>query len=523
MRNETDDQSLNDWTVPSTVSSTAGGTESFIHLEDENKPALSLIVTPRNQSIGFFTSYNTTQVCVNVKASDLPDEDDETRSPVDIVVALDISVSMAGKRIKDCKRTLELMLRSLSSRDRLGLVSYGSNAKVEIPARHMTPENKASALQKIKAIGVNGSTNLSGGLSLAAQEMKLIGSPNTVRSIFLLTDGVANVGITRTADLVSMAKSLFATDDTPADEMGDIQVDDAASVDTKPKVISINKDPPVSLFCFGYGSHHNSDMLQAISSATPGGAYYFVEMDSDVSTAFGDAMGGLLSVVAQSTLVTISVPPTAAAKGVQILNVYHDEAINRGNGSYTVNVGDFYAEESRDVLFELQLSTAPSDTPVPHVMVSLSYMDTINKKPARFGPVGCVIGRPPTFDISPTDMHVEAQWLRIQTVREMEAADREAQSNNLAAAQRRMRDSLSLITRSPAYDAGSPMIMALMTDVQTVSAGFASTDHYRSVGSHAVKNKGTYLRQQRCMESSASTSNIYRNKKKEMFAKTYKK
>jgi hypothetical protein len=67
------------------------------------------------------------------------------------------------------------------------------------------------------------------------------------------------------------------------------------------------------------------------------------------------------------------------------------------------------------------------------------------------------------------------------------------------------------------------MTMALMTDVQTVSAGFASTDHYRSVGSHAVKNKGTYLRQQRCVESSASTSNIYRNKKKAAFAKTYKK
>jgi hypothetical protein len=156
-------------------------------------------------------------------------------------------------------------------------------------------------------------------------------------------------------------------------------------------------------------------------------------------------------------------------------------------------------------------------------MVSLSYMDTINKKPATFGPVECAIGRPPIVDISPTDMHVEAQWLRIQTVREMEAADREAQSNNLKAAQARMSAILSLIIQSPAYDAGSPMLMALMTDVQTVLAGFASRDHYRYVGSHAVKNKGTYLRQQRCMESSASTSNIYRSKKKAELAESYKK
>jgi hypothetical protein len=52
-------------------------------------------------------------------------------------------------------------------------------------------ENKSSALQKIKTLRVNGSTtNISGGLALAGQEMKIIGTPNTVRSIFLLTDGM---------------------------------------------------------------------------------------------------------------------------------------------------------------------------------------------------------------------------------------------------------------------------------------------------------------------------------------------
>jgi hypothetical protein len=54
-----------------------------------------------------------------------------------------------------------------------------------------------------------------------------------------------------------------------------------------------------------------------------------VQNDSDMSSAFGDAMGGLLTVVAQSAVLTLSVPPNAATKGVKILNIYHKEHIKR--------------------------------------------------------------------------------------------------------------------------------------------------------------------------------------------------
>lgn len=98
------------------------------------------------------------------------------------------------------------MVRTFKSSDRFGLIIYSSKAKVAIPATKMTPENKEVALQKIKTLYVTGQTNLSGGLAFAIQEMKLIVDPNSIQTVFLLTDGLANVGITRSEELQAMVR-----------------------------------------------------------------------------------------------------------------------------------------------------------------------------------------------------------------------------------------------------------------------------------------------------------------------------
>ena len=117
--------------------------------------ALSFVVTPRHGTVGVDSSMATTQACVTITACEIPDDDDK-RAPVDIVVALDVSISMYGKKLELCKRTLEMLLRVLSSNDQFALISYGSNAKVEIPGRNMTNENKEMARQRIKEIFCDG-------------------------------------------------------------------------------------------------------------------------------------------------------------------------------------------------------------------------------------------------------------------------------------------------------------------------------------------------------------------------------
>jgi Ca-activated chloride channel family protein len=148
-----------------------------------------------------------------VKAADV---DDEKRAAVDIIVALDVSGSMSGRKIEDCKITLQLMVRSLTSLDHFGLITYSQRAQVTFPACKMTTENKERAFQVIEMIRAGGGTNLSAGLSLAAQEMSMITNPNAIQRIFLLTDGHANVGITDTGSLQAMVRSFVSDFDCMA-------------------------------------------------------------------------------------------------------------------------------------------------------------------------------------------------------------------------------------------------------------------------------------------------------------------
>ena len=521
MRNNNDND--DDWSTLGTESVTTEAS-SFVNVpgSGDEQPTLTMKATSQNDKVGFFSNQKTTKVCVTVQTL-LEDLAETSRAPIDLMLVMDISGSMSGQKLSDCKSTIDTVCTHLTSKDRLGLVSFASYAKLQVPACYMTAENKIMLKLKAKKLRSGGGTNLSGGLSLAAMEMALTDKPNPIRSIFLLTDGHANAGIRNAADLVSMVQSFNAEELPPINEMdiaehnggGDAATTAAVSGSGVPPRIVVANKKPISLFCFGYGGDHNSQMLIGISNATPGGGYYFVERNSDVADAFGDAMGGLLSVVAQSAYVHISVPPEAVLKGVKILNVYHKQAVKRSETSYTVNLGDFYADESRDVLFEIHLSTdAPSDDAVPHVKIALNYMDTVHKKPAAFGPIECKIHRPPNDEVSSPNGHVEVQWLRVQTVQAIEEADSQARGNDLSGARSRLQSTISLITASAAYSADSPLIMAMQTDLQDVLNGFRSAEQYRSVGTHWAANKGTCMMKQRCMASSASTYNVFRSAKK---------
>jgi hypothetical protein len=141
------------------------------------------------------------------------------------------------------------------------------------------------------------------------------------------------------------------------------------------EVSSRSMRPPITMDCFGYGADHSATLLSELATAASG-SYYFVENDSSVGTAFGDALGGVLSVLAQNVVLNIKVAPEGAPLGAEIVSVLHKGALERENGAYSVvTVGDLFAEETRDVLFEVKLAnpSTVSLAPVPHVIVSMAY------------------------------------------------------------------------------------------------------------------------------------------------------
>jgi Uncharacterized protein containing a von Willebrand factor type A (vWA) domain len=435
---------------------------------------------------------------------------------------------MNGRKLDLCKDTLCLLLRELSSQDRFGLVVFGSEAKLEIPARKLsTKEIKEAAISKIKSLDTYGCTNMSGGIGLAAQELHSVESPHAVRAIFLLTDGHANVGISDREGIVALTKGCLGSFH---DRHGQGSTIDSTITTTS------QPSSDIVIHCFGYGVDHDREMLGDISKATPGGTYYFVDKDSDVSSAFGDALGGILSVVAQNVTVQIKVPQESCALGVGIKSVKHEKAIKQMDGSFHVSIGDFYAEESRDVIVETTLARDQSlkevsggdddddhnHEPIPHVVVNVVYLDTIQRKLARSPDIVGYISRPSNSDaVSKPNAHVALQCIRIQTTQILnETAASIAKYGDLAKARSNIHDFIKKLQQEAQQLelTSNPLIVQLLNELNTALSGLVSHAEYQAVGAKYIQTRCDQHSLQRCSEANEDVANLYRSSKKSEMA-----
>lgn len=341
-----------------------------------DRHALKLSLIPSHSNVGCDSSRTSVHICASIKAMDLPNCDDKNRAPVDIVVALDVSGSMTGSKLQLSKITLEQLLALLNPQDRFGLICYNNTARAVFPPQEMSETNKRRALDSISFLHASGGTNITSAIDLAAQEMLSICNPNPVQSIFLLTDGQANEGIRSETEMVEHTQCCLARCSSTC-----------------------------SIHCFGYGSQHDSKLLSQMAESTMG-SYYFIEDDRSVIRAFGIALGGVFSVVAQNVTISFQVPIEASSMGVSVTEVMHESTGKCENDSLYISVGDLFAEESRDVLLNVKLavpfqSTTSFQGPIPHLQAILSYTDTIRNRLVNQRPQVCSVSRPKGCDVSP--------------------------------------------------------------------------------------------------------------------------
>lgn len=135
-----------------------------------------------------------------------------SHAPCDIVLVIDVSGSMGrnaplpdntgeetenfGLSVLDLvKHAARTILSTMDERDRLGIVTFASEAKIVQKLIHMSPKNKERATRNIKSMQPIDATNLWGGLK---KGIELFGDGNGVHqkgnvpAIFLLTDGMPN-------------------------------------------------------------------------------------------------------------------------------------------------------------------------------------------------------------------------------------------------------------------------------------------------------------------------------------------
>ncbi len=244
----------------------------------------------------------------------------ERRAPLDLAFALDRSGSMAGAALDLAKQAVDVAVGFLRDDDRCALVVYDHEVDMLQPLASATARTKTGLRLALRGVDAGGTTALSDGWLTACQELAEGGEPtpepparsHRVRRALLLTDGLANVGITEPRELTKHAHEL--------------------------------RRRGIATSTLGVGDQYDGDLLSAMAEAG-GGNFYHATSPHELRDIFERELGELLTVVAAGLSINLTLPKGLRAT---VLGTYPSERTGKRIG---VSVRDVPANDEIRLIF----------------------------------------------------------------------------------------------------------------------------------------------------------------------------
>lgn len=256
-------------------------------------------------------------VAIRLSAEPTPDQ---PRRPLNLSVVLDRSGSMAGAKLDYTRQALQFLIQHLSPQDIFSLVLYNEHVEVVLQPQPVT--NKDFMVERVQRIRASGMTNLSGGWLQGCALLEQNLSDSMLNRVILMSDGLANKGVTQTAQLVSLARQ--------------------------------KRETHIVTTAMGLGGDFNEDLLMEIAEAG-GGAFYFIESPEAAPLIFQEELLDLLNVVGQN--LTISLYPTPQISHTNQLNAYN---MSTDGQRMSFSLGDIYRGDVRQLMLELTVDAPPT-------------------------------------------------------------------------------------------------------------------------------------------------------------------
>jgi Ca-activated chloride channel family protein len=241
-----------------------------------------------------------------------------TRQPVNLAFVLDRSGSMSGAKIATARRAVAEAIGRLEPDDRFSVVVYDDQIDTVAESLEATLANRRSALDALAIIDARGSTNLGEGWLRGCEQVALHLAERGVNRTLLLTDGLANRGITDPDVLARHAAELRARG--------------------------------IGTTTFGVGEDFDEGLLQAMADAG-GGHFYFIATPEQIADHISSEVGEALEVVAHDVRLEITAPEGVS---VRALTPNRTEAW----GARTiVSVGDLVSGQESEVILSIRFPT----------------------------------------------------------------------------------------------------------------------------------------------------------------------
>lgn len=335
-------------------------------------PAIAIVVTARNAYGGpipdlgpdnFAVSEDDTLTPRPIQAvTPLANPD----VPVTVVMAVDVSGSMSGAKLRDAQEAAQRFLDGLGQADRVALIAFANTIDLAgaDPAReHDFSQDKATLYAVIDALKAGGATPLYDTAYKAVQWAAA--QPAGNRAVLLFTDGKEE----KAQD--GRGGSQVANDDAP--------------------ILEANKQG-VPVFTIGLGEDADESYLQRLAIET-GGTYQHAKNSAELAQLFRN-VSDLLKQQYRIDY-TSGAPADGGEHSVRVM-LTHDEYEDSGQASMgkVPLIATSPAAEPTNTPVEPTSAPSPAATPVAALPTATSKPDLVAKaagngdSPAQSGPLG---------------------------------------------------------------------------------------------------------------------------------------
>jgi Ca-activated chloride channel homolog len=247
---------------------------------------------------------------------------DWERKPASLVFVIDVSGSMSMEnRLELVKQSLRLLVEELDERDTVGVVVYGTQARVVLQP---TPASRKGAiLRAIDSLRPEGSTNAEAGLKLGYRMAMEHYLPGGINRVVLCSDGVANVGSTQAEAILESVGGYV--------------------------------EEGITLTSIGVGMGNFNDVLLEQLADRGDGFYAYVDSMDEARKVFVDNLTSTLQVIAKDAKVQVDFNPEVV-KAYRLLGYENRAVADQDFRNDRVDAGELGAGHSVVALYEVRLA-----------------------------------------------------------------------------------------------------------------------------------------------------------------------
>ena len=255
---------------------------------------------------------------VGIQGYDIPERE---RKDVSLIFVIDISGSMdMVNRLGLVKRSLELLVEQLRPTDQVGIVVYGSDARVVLDPT--LASRKGRILRAIYDLRTEGATNAEAGLRLGYRMALRAYEPDAVNRVILCSDGVANVGATEADAILEQVHGYV--------------------------------EEGVTLATFGFGMDNYNDTLMEQLADNGDGFYAYVDDIDEARRLFVDDLTSTLQTIAMDAKVQVEFNPEVVSR-YRLVGFENRDIVDEDFRDNRVDAGEIGAGHSVTALYEVKL------------------------------------------------------------------------------------------------------------------------------------------------------------------------